>query len=49
MIVIWRLIGQRGRSDAAEDRMHKLVVVSIVLLAPYIAQDVIRTLIAPWA
>jgi divalent metal cation (Fe/Co/Zn/Cd) transporter len=46
VIVIWRFTGQRRRSDEAEDRAQKLVAISFFLLAPYIAQDAIRALIA---
>jgi divalent metal cation (Fe/Co/Zn/Cd) transporter len=46
VIVIWRFTGSRTFSDAAEVRAQKLVAISFFLLAPYIAQDAIRTLIA---
>src|SRR3954467_7374595 len=46
VIVIWRFTGARRLSDEAEERAQKLVAVSFFLLAPYIAQDAIRTLIA---
>jgi divalent metal cation (Fe/Co/Zn/Cd) transporter len=46
MIIIWRFTGQRRLSEHAEERAQKLVAVSFFLLAPYIAQDAIRTLIA---
>jgi divalent metal cation (Fe/Co/Zn/Cd) transporter len=46
MIVIWRFTGSRRLSDDAEQRAQKAVAVSFFLLAPYIAQDAIRTLIA---
>jgi hypothetical protein len=46
MIVIWRFTGRRRLSDDAEARAQKLVAASFFLLAPYIAQDAIRTLIA---
>jgi divalent metal cation (Fe/Co/Zn/Cd) transporter len=46
MIVIWRFTGRRRLSQHAEQRAQKLVAISFFLLAPYIAQDAIRTLIA---
>ena len=45
VIVIWRFTGSRTFSDAAELRAQKLVAISFFLLAPYIAQDAVRTLI----
>lgn len=46
VIVIWRFTGDRRLSEQAEERAQKLVAVSFFLLAPYIAQDAIRTLIS---
>src|SRR5581483_1790806 len=46
VIIIWRFTGHRRLSHEAEDRAQKLVAISFFLLAPYIAQDAIRTLIA---
>src|SRR3954464_1176912 len=46
VIVIWRFTGSRRLSDAAEDRAQKAVAVSFFLLAPYVAQDAVRTLLA---
>jgi divalent metal cation (Fe/Co/Zn/Cd) transporter len=46
VIVIWRFTGARAGSEAAERRAQRLVAVSFFLLAPYIAQDAIRTLVA---
>ncbi len=46
VVVIWRFTGPRRLSDHAEARAQKAVAVSFFLLAPYIAQDAIRTLIA---
>jgi divalent metal cation (Fe/Co/Zn/Cd) transporter len=46
VIVIWRFTGARRVSEHAEQRAQRLVAVSFFLLAPYIAQDAIRTLIA---
>lgn len=45
-IVIWRFTGGRRLSDQAEERARKLVAISFFLLAPYVAQDAIRTLVA---
>jgi divalent metal cation (Fe/Co/Zn/Cd) transporter len=46
VIVIWRFTGDRRLSDLAEKPAQRLVAVSFFLLAPYVAQDAIRTLIA---
>ena len=46
MIIIWRFTGARRLSEHAEQRAQLLVAISFFLLAPYIAQDAIRTLIA---
>ena len=46
VIVIWRFTGSRRLSQDAEPRAQRLVAISFFLLAPYIAQDAIRTLIA---
>jgi divalent metal cation (Fe/Co/Zn/Cd) transporter len=45
-IVIWRFTGSRRLSEDAEQRAQRLVAISFFLLAPYVAQDAIRTLIA---
>ena len=45
VIVIWRFTGSRRLSEQAEQRAQKLVAISFFLLAPYIAQDAIRTLV----
>lgn len=45
-VVIWRFTGQRRLSDRSEQQAQQLIAVSFFLLAPYIAQDAIRTLIA---
>jgi divalent metal cation (Fe/Co/Zn/Cd) transporter len=45
VIVIWRFTGARRLSDGAELRAQKAVAISFFLLAPYIVQDAIRTLI----
>jgi divalent metal cation (Fe/Co/Zn/Cd) transporter len=46
VIVIWRFTGDRRLSDQAEQRAQRLVAISFFLLAPYVAQDAIRALIA---
>ena len=46
VIVIWRFTGSRRLSQYAERRAQRLVAISFFLLAPYIAQDAIRALIA---
>jgi divalent metal cation (Fe/Co/Zn/Cd) transporter len=46
VILIWRFTGQRVFSHAAERRAQKLVAVAFFLLAPYVAMESIRTLIA---
>ena len=46
VIIIWRFTGSRRLSDHAEQHAQKLVAISFFLLAPYIAQDAIRTLLA---
>ncbi len=45
VIVIWRFTGNRRLSDDAERRAGRLVAITFFLLAPYIAQDAIRTLL----
>lgn len=46
VIVIWRFTGARQISAQAERRAQQLVAISFFLLAPYVAQDAIRTLIS---
>ncbi|MGH2862061.1 MAG: cation transporter [Solirubrobacteraceae bacterium] len=46
VIVIWRFTGHRRLSEHAEQRAQRLVAISFFLLAPYVAQDAIRALIA---
>jgi divalent metal cation (Fe/Co/Zn/Cd) transporter len=46
VIVIWRFTASRRDSEQAEQRAQKLVAVSFYLLAPYIAQDAVRSLVA---
>ena len=45
VIVIWRFTGTRRLSQDAERHAQRLIAISFFLLAPYIAQDAIRTLI----
>ncbi len=45
IIVIWRFTGTRRPSMHAELRAERLVAITFFLLAPYIIQDAIRTLI----
>lgn len=45
IIVIWRFTGTRRHSPRAEQRAERLVAISFFLLAPYIAQAALRTLI----
>jgi divalent metal cation (Fe/Co/Zn/Cd) transporter len=45
-IVIWRFSGARRLSAEAEHRARRLVAISFFLLAPYIAQDAVRALLA---
>jgi divalent metal cation (Fe/Co/Zn/Cd) transporter len=44
VIVIWRFTGARRLSERAEQRAQQLVAITFFVLAPYIAQDAIRTL-----
>jgi divalent metal cation (Fe/Co/Zn/Cd) transporter len=44
IIIIWRFTGTRRLSEHAEQRARQLVAITFFLLAPYIAQDAIRTL-----
>jgi divalent metal cation (Fe/Co/Zn/Cd) transporter len=45
VIVIWRFTGSRRHSEDSERRAQRMVAVTFFVLAPYIAQDAIRTLI----
>lgn len=45
VIVIWRFTGSRRLSEEAEQRAQTLVAISFFLLAPYVAQEAIRTLV----
>ena len=44
IIIIWRFTGTRRLSEHAEQRARQLVAITFFLLAPYVAQDAIRTL-----
>jgi len=44
VIVIWRFTGSRRLAEHAERRARRLVAITFFVLAPYIAQDAIRTL-----
>ncbi len=46
VIIVWRFSGRRALSDDAEGKAQKAVAVSFFLLAPYIAFEAIRTLVA---
>lgn len=45
IIVIWRFTGTRRLSQHAEHSAQRLLAITFFLLAPYIAQDAIRSLI----
>jgi hypothetical protein len=45
VIVIWPFTGSRTRSEPAEARAQKAVVISFWLLAPYVAIESIRNLL----
>lgn len=46
LIIIWRFTGARVESDAAERRAQRIVAVTFFLLAPYIAVEAVRRLLA---
>jgi divalent metal cation (Fe/Co/Zn/Cd) transporter len=46
VIVVWRFTGSRTLSEIAERRAQRLVAVSFWLLAPYIAAESVRDLVA---
>jgi divalent metal cation (Fe/Co/Zn/Cd) transporter len=46
VIIIWRFTGHRVFSHAAEERAQKLVAVQFFLLAPYVAFESVKGLIA---
>jgi divalent metal cation (Fe/Co/Zn/Cd) transporter len=45
-IIVWRFTGHRIMSDAAETRAQRLVAIQFFVLAPYVAVESIRALIA---
>ena len=45
-IIVWRFTGHRIMSDAAETRAQKLVAVQFFVLAPYVAVESVRALVA---
>ncbi len=45
IIVIWRFTGNRRLSEHAELRAQRLVAITFFVLAPFIVQDAIRTLV----
>ncbi len=46
LVIVWRFTGTRLLSHAAERRAQKLVAVQFFLLAPYVAAEAVRTLVA---
>ncbi|HXG75753.1 MAG TPA: cation transporter [Gaiellaceae bacterium] len=46
LVVIWRFTGTRLESDAAERRAQKIVAVTFFLMAPYVAAEAVRRLLA---
>jgi divalent metal cation (Fe/Co/Zn/Cd) transporter len=44
VIVIWRFTGSRQLAETSEARAQKAVAISFFLLAPFVAQEAIRTL-----
>src|ERR671931_869971 len=46
IIIIWRFTGHRLFSHAAEQRAQKLVAIQFFLLAPYVAVESIKGLVA---
>ena len=46
IIIIWRFTGSRTLSETSERRAQQLVAVSFFLLAPYVAIEAVRNLIA---
>jgi len=46
VIVVWRFTGNRTFSDTSERRAQQLVAVSFYLLAPYVAVESVRALLA---
>jgi divalent metal cation (Fe/Co/Zn/Cd) transporter len=45
-IIVWRFTGARTFSDAAESRAQKLVAIQFFVLAPYVAFEAIKALVA---
>jgi divalent metal cation (Fe/Co/Zn/Cd) transporter len=45
LIIVWRFSGSRTLSDTSERTAQKLVAVSFLLLAPYIATEALRALV----
>ena len=45
-IIVWRFTGDRVSSEAAEVRAQKLVAIQFFVLAPYVAFESVRALIA---
>jgi divalent metal cation (Fe/Co/Zn/Cd) transporter len=46
LVLIWRFTGDRADSEAAEQRAQKVVAVTFFLLAPYLAAESVRRLVA---
>lgn len=46
VVIIWRFSGARRLSDEAERRAQRLVAVQFLLLAPYVGQEAVRSLLA---
>ena len=46
VIIVWRFIGRRVFSHAAEQRAQRLVAVQFFLLAPYVAVESVKALLA---
>ena len=46
IIIIWRFTGSRALSETSERRAQQMVAVSFFLLAPYVAIEAVRNLIA---
>lgn len=45
-VIVWRFTGERRWSDAAETRAQRLVAIQFFVLAPYVAVESARTLVA---
>jgi divalent metal cation (Fe/Co/Zn/Cd) transporter len=45
-VIIWRFWGARSLSETAERRAQKLVAVQFFILAPYVAIEAVRALVA---